>query len=80
MSSAYLLVSTPTWMKRLLSRSVHSNSFQDETNSSSIPVGNRFAFAIRFDIINVNLTFICTLSIGTLFTLKMKNTAAEVLA
>ena len=25
MSSAYLLVSTPTWMKRLLSRSVHSN-------------------------------------------------------
>ena len=26
MSSAYLLVSTPTWMKRLLSRSVHSNT------------------------------------------------------
>ena len=38
--------------------------------SAQVPVRNRFAFATCFDIIN---TFICTLSIGTLFTLKIKH-------
>ena len=34
MSSAYLLVSTPTWMKRLLSRSLEHTSFTEQQKMS----------------------------------------------